>query len=338
MDKINAVITGIGAYVPDDILTNDDISQMVDTSDEWITTRVGVKERRILKDKNLGVSYMGIQAVKMLFEKTGIDPESVEGVICATSTGDHPFPSTASIIAFHTGCVNAFAFDMMVACSGFVFGLETASNYIRSGRYKRIVLIAGDKMTSITDYTDRTTCVLFGDGCGALLIEPTTEPLGVLDSILRTDGAGFPHLHMKAGGSVRRPSYETIDNREHFVFQEGRVVFKRAVSDIADVAAELIARNGMTNDDIDWIAPHQANLRIVDAAAQRIGMDINKIMINIQKYGNTSAASIPLCLWEWEDRLKKGDKVILTSFGAGFSWGANYVVWAYDGSKFKFPL
>ena len=327
------MITGIGAYVPDDILTNDDISKMVDTSDEWITTRVGVKERRILKDKNLGVSFMGIQALKMLFEKTGINPETIEGVICATSTGDYHFPSTASIIAYHTGCVNAFAFDMMVACSGFVFGLETASNYIRSGRYKRIVLVAGDKMTSITDYTDRTTCVLFGDGCGALLIEPTTESLGVLDSILRTDGSGFPHLHMKAGGSIRPASYETIDNREHYVFQDGRTVFKRAVSDIADVAAELISRNGMTNDDIDWIAPHQANLRIVDAAAQRIGMDINKIMINIQKYGNTSSASIPLCLWEWEDRLKKGDKVILTSFGAGFSWGANYVIWAYDGAK-----
>jgi len=330
MDKINAVITGIGAYVPDDVLTNDDIATMVDTSDEWITTRVGVKERRILKDKNLGVSYMGIQAANLLFEKTGVDPASIDGVLCATSTGDYHFPSTASIIAYHTGCVNAFAFDMLAACSGFVFGFETASNYIRSGRYKRILFVAGDKMTAITDYTDRTTCPLFGDGCGALLLEPTTEPLGLIDTILRTDGSGFPHLHMKAGGSVRPPSHETIDNREHYVFQEGRVVFKYAVSNMADVAAELIQRNGLTNDDIDWVAPHQANLRIVDAAAQRIGMDISKIMTNIQKYGNTSAASIPLCLWEWEDRLKKGDKLIFASFGAGFSWGANYLKWGYD--------
>ncbi len=330
MDKLNAVITGIGAYVPDDILTNEDISKMVDTSDEWITTRVGVKERRVLKGENLGMSFMAIRAVNQLFEKTGIDPESVEGIICATSTGDYHFPSTASIIAYQTGCVNAFAFDMLVACSGFVFGLETASNYIRSGRYKRIVFVAGDKMTAITDYTDRTTCVLFGDGCGALLLEPTTEPLGVIDTILRTDGSGFPHLHMKAGGSVRPASHETLNNREHFVYQEGRVVFKYAVSYMADVAVELMSRNGLTNDDIDWVVPHQANLRIVDAAAQRIGMDHNKIMANIQKYGNTSAASIPLCLWEWEDQLKKGDNLILASFGAGFCWGANYVRWGYN--------
>ena len=329
MNKINTVITGLGAYVPDDVLTNDDIAAMVDTSDEWITTRVGVKERRILKDKTLGVSYMGIQAVNRLFEKTGIDPMSVEGVICATSTGDYHFPNTASIIAYHTGCVNAFAFDMTAACSGFVFGLETVSNYIRSGRYKRILFVAGDKMTAITDYTDRTTCPLFGDACCALLLEPTTEPIGIIDTILRTDGSGFPHLHMKAGGSVRLPSYETIDNREHFVFQEGRVVFKRAVSELADVAVELIERHGMTKDDIDWYVPHQANLRIVEAAAKRLDVDFSKIMTNIQKYGNTSAASIPLCLWEWEDRLKKGDKLILVSFGAGFTWGANYLKWGY---------
>ena len=331
MDKLNAVITGIGAYVPDDILTNEDIARMVDTSDEWITTRVGIKERRILKDKNLGVSFMGIQAVNELFNKTDITPESVDGIVCATTTGDYHFPSTASIIAYRTGCINAFAFDMQAACAGFLYGLETACNYIRSGRYKRILLVAGDKMTAITDYTDRTTCPLFGDGCGALLLEPTTEPLGLIDTILRTDGSGLPYLHMKAGGSVRMPSYETIDNHEHFVFQEGRAVFKRAVTDMADVAMELVERNGLKKDDIHWIAPHQANLRIVEAVIKNLEGNINRVMINIQKYGNTSSATIPLCLWEWEGRLKKGDYVLFAAFGAGYTWGASLIKWGYDG-------
>jgi len=330
MDKLNAVITGISAYVPDDILTNDDIAKMVDTSDEWITTRVGIKERRILKDKTLGVSYMGIQAVNALFDKTGIAPESIDGIVCATSTGDYHFPSTASIIAFQTGCVNAFSFDIMAACTGFLYGLETACNYIRSGRYKRILLVAGDKMTAITDYTDRTTCPLFGDGCGALLIEPTSEPVGLIDTIMRTDGSGLPFLHMKAGGSVRMPSYETIDNHEHCVYQEGRAVFKRAVTDMANVAMELVERNGLQKDDVHWIAPHQANLRIVEAVIKNLGGDIDRVMINIQKYGNTSSATIPLCLWEWEDKLKKDDYILFAAFGAGYTWGASLVKWGYD--------
>ena len=330
MDKLNAVITGIGAYVPEDILTNEDISKMVDTSDEWIMTRVGIKERRILKDKSLGVSYMGIRAVNELFSKTSIAPESVDGIVCATSTGDYHFPSTASIIAYQTGCVNAFAFDVQAACAGFLYGLETACNYIRSGRYKRVLLVAGDKMTAITDYTDRTTCPLFGDGCGALLIEPTTEPVGLIDTILRTDGSGLPFLHMKAGGSVRMPSYETIDNREHFVYQEGRAVFKRAVTDMAHVAMELVERNGLQKKDIHWIAPHQANLRIVEAVIKNLEGDLDRVMINIQKYGNTSSATIPLCLWEWEERMKKGDYVLFAAFGSGYTWGASLMKWGYD--------
>ena len=333
MNKINAVITGIGGYVPEDVLTNEDISKMVDTTDEWIMTRVGIKERRILKDPTLGVSFMGIQAMNELFKKTGIDPESVDGIICATSTGDYHFPSTASIIAYQTGCKNAFAFDQQAACAGFVYGLETAANYIRSGRYKRIILVAGDKMTAITDYTDRTTCPLFGDACGALLLEPTEEPFGVLDTILKIDGSGLPYLHMKAGGAIRMPSYETIDNHEHYVYQEGKAVFKHAVSDMADVAEEIVARNGLTKDDITWIVPHQANMRIIDAAARRLEVDNSKVMINIQKYGNTSSGTIPICLWEWENQLKKGDNLILAAFGAGFTWGANYVKWGYDGAK-----
>ncbi|MDR0794910.1 MAG: ketoacyl-ACP synthase III [Tannerella sp.] len=330
---MNAVITGLEAYVPEDILTNEDISEMVDTTDEWITTRVGIKERRILKDKNLGVSFMGIQAVNKLFQKKGITPESIDGIVCATTTGDYHLPSTASIIAWQTGCINAFAFDMQAACAGFVYGLETACNFIRSGRYQRILLVAGDKMTSITDYTDRTTCPLFGDGCGVLLLEPTEEPYGLIDTILRSDGSGLPFLHMKAGGSVRIPSYETIDNREHYVYQEGKSVFKRAVTDMAHVAMELVERNGLKKEDIDWVVPHQANLRIVDAVINNLEGDINKVMINIQKYGNTSSATIPLCLWEWEDRLKKGDYLLTAAFGAGYTWGSNLLKWGYDGKQ-----
>jgi len=333
MNKLNAVITGIGAYVPDDVLTNDDICKLVDTTDEWIMSRVGIKERRVIEDKNLGMSFMAVRAVNQLIEKTGIDAESVEGLICATSTGDYPFPPTSSIIAHHTGCKNAFAFDVQGACAGFVYGLETASNFIRSGRYRRIIFVAGDKMTAITNYTDRSTCPLFGDGCGAVLLEATTEPFGVIDTILKTDGTGFPHLHMKAGGSARMPSYETVDNNEHCVYQEGKAVFKHAVSDMADVAVELVERNGLSNNDIHWIVPHQANMRIIEAAARRLNVDVSKVMINIQKYGNTSSGTIPLCLWEWENQLKKGDNLIMAAFGAGFTWGANYVKWGYDGAK-----
>ncbi|RRD79430.1 beta-ketoacyl-ACP synthase III [Tannerella forsythia] len=333
MDKINAVITGVDGYVPDDVLTNADLSKMVDTTDEWIMTRVGIKERRILKDPELGAAYMGAQAVGRLIRKKGIDPETIDGIICSTSTADYHFPSTASIIAYESGCKNAFAFDIQAACAGFVYALETASNFIRSGRYKRMLVVSSEKMSAITNYEDRTTCPLFGDGCGVALLEPTCEDYGVLDTILRTEGTGKSHLIMKAGGSVRMPSYETIDNREHFVYQEGQAVFKRAVTDMADVAEEIVKRNGLTKNDIHWIVPHQANLRIIDAAARRLGVDDSKVMVNIRKYGNTSSATIPLCLWEWEKNLKKGDNLVLAAFGAGWTWGANYVKWAYDGSE-----
>ena len=329
---INAVIKGIGGFVPEDKITNDDLAKIVDTNDEWITSRVGIKERRVLKGGK-AMSYMAIQAVNNLIAKTGIDPESVEGVICATSTGDYHFPPAASIISYQTGCRNAFAFDLQAACSGFIYLLETAANYIRSGRHKRIIAVAGDMMTSITNYTDRTTCPLFGDGCGAILLEPTTEPLGVIDSILRTDGSGMPFLHMKAGGSAKKPSYETVDNNEHTVYQDGKVVFKRAVTEMADTASEIVERNGLKKDNIDWIVPHQANLRIIDAAARRLEVPIEKVMVNIQHYGNTSSGSIPLCLWEWEPKLRKGDNLILAAFGAGFTWGATYLKWGYDGSN-----
>lgn len=333
MNKINAVITGVGGYVPEDVLTNDDISKMVDTTDEWILTRVGIKERRILRGEGMGTSFMGIKAVTQLIEKTGINPEEVEVVLCGTSTADHHFPTTASIIAHHTGCKNAMTFDVQGACSGFLYALETGSNYIRSGRYSKVIVVAGDKMTSITDYTDRTTCPLFGDACGAVLLEPTEEEIGVIDTILRTDGVGYSHLIMKSGGSAYPSSHDTVDNREHFVLQDGKYVFKYAVSYMADVAAEIVERNGLTNETVDWIVPHQANLRIIDATAKRLGVDTNKVMINIQKYGNTSAGTIPICLWEWEDRLKKGDNLILAAFGAGFTWGAIYLKWGYNGKK-----
>jgi 3-oxoacyl-[acyl-carrier-protein] synthase-3 len=331
--KINAVINAVAGFVPDDVLTNQDIAKLVDTNDEWIVSRVGINERRILKDPNVGMSFMAVNAVNLLLQKANLDPLSVDGLICATSTGDYPFPPTASIIAHQTNCKNAFAFDLQGACAGFVYGLETAANYIRSGRYKKIVFVAGDKMTAITNYNDRTTCPLFGDGCGAVLLEPTTEPIGLIDTILRSNGSGFPFLHMKAGGSANMPSHKTVDNNEHTVYQEGKAVFKRAVSDMADVAVEIVERNGLTKNDIDWIVPHQANLRIIEAAARRLEVSIDKVMVNIQKYGNTSSATIPLCLWEWENLLKKGDNLILAAFGAGFTWGANYIKWGYDAKK-----
>lgn len=333
MEKINAVITGIGGYVPEDVLTNDELCKMVDTTDEWIMTRVGIKERRILRGEGRGTSYMGIQAVKQLLEKTKVDPEEIEVIMVASTTPDYHFPMTASIIAYQTGCNNAFTFDMQGACAGFLYALETGSNYIRSGRYKKVIVVAGDKMTAITDYTDRTTCPLFGDGCGAVLLEPTTDEIGVMDTILRTNGIGLPHLIMKAGGSAYPPSYQTIDNHEHFVYQDGRTVFKYAVTSMADVAAEIAKRNNLSDQDIAWIVPHQANLRIIDATAKRLGVPMEKVMINIQKYGNTSAGTIPLCLWEWEKQLKKGDNLILATFGAGFTWGSVYLKWGYDGDK-----
>lgn len=333
MEKINAIITGIGGYVPEDKLTNEDISKLVDTSDEWITTRVGIKERRILKGEARGTSYMGIRAVNELLKKTDSDPEEIEAIIVSSSTADYRFPTTGSIIAFHTGCKNAMAFDMQAACPGFEYALEVGSTFISSGKYKKIIVVAGDKMTSITDYQDRLTCPLFGDGCGAVMLEPTTEEYGVLDSILKTDGSGLSHLILKAGGSVYPTTAETVEKREHFVYQDGRIVFKNAVIRMAESAAEIAERNHLTHDDIDWVVPHQANKRIIDACARRLGVDDKKVMCNIQKYGNTSAATIPLCLWEWEKKLKKGDNIILTAFGAGYTWGAIYLKWAYDGSE-----
>ncbi|MDR1980219.1 MAG: ketoacyl-ACP synthase III [Tannerellaceae bacterium] len=332
MDKINAIITGIGGYVPEDILTNEAISGMVDTTDEWIVTRVGIKERRVLKGEGMGLSFMGIRAVRQLLEKTGVNPEEVEAVICATTTPDYGFPTSASVIAHETGCTHALTMDLQGACAGFLYALETGANYIRSGRYSKIIVVSGDKMTAVTDYTDRTTCPLFGDGCGAVLLEPTTERLGVIDTLLRTDGTGISHLNMKGGGSAYPASHETVDKRMHYVYQDGQYVFKHAVTFMADASIEIVERNGLTREDIDWIVPHQANLRIIDATARRLGVK-DKVMINIQKYGNTSAGTIPLCLWEYEGRLKKGDDLILTAFGAGFTWGAIYLKWAYDGTK-----
>lgn len=333
MEKINAVITGIGAYVPEDLLTNEELSKIVDTNEEWIMTRVGIKERHVLKGEGRGTSYMGTRAVRQLLEKTHTDPLDIEVILCATTTPDYPFPTTASLIAYNTGMKNACTFDVQGACAGFLYALETGANYIRSGRYKKVVVVAGDKMTSITNYEDRSTCPLFGDACGAVLLEPTTEQVGVLDTFLRTDGVGFPNLHMAAGGSAYPASHETVDKRQHFVYQEGRVVFKYAVSYMADAAATIMGRNNLTKDDVAWFIPHQANWRIIDAVARRLDVPMEKVIINIERYGNTSAGTIPIAIWEWEKNLKKGDNLILAAFGAGFTWGALYLKWGYDGNR-----
>lgn len=335
MKELNAVITGISAYVPDYKLTNDEIATLVDTSDEWITTRVGIKERRILKGEAMGVSYMGEKAVADLLKKTNTTPEEVEVVIFATNTPDHIFPSAASMVAEACGIKNSFCFDMQVACSGFIFGLEVAANFIKSRRYKKVLLVSGDKMSSITNYADRNTSPLFGDAVGAVMLEPTEENFGVIDTLLRTDGQGYPYLQMKAGGSKYPASHDTVNNSEHAVYQEGKVVFKSAVSSMADVSEEIVKRNNLSLDEIDWVVPHQANMRIIAAVQNRLGIAQEKVMVNIHKYGNTSAGTIPLCLWEWEDKLKKGDNIILTAFGAGFSWGSVYLKWGYDGADAK---
>lgn len=327
---IKAAITGIGAWAPEDVITNEDIARLVDTSDEWIMSRVGIKERRVLKGEGRGTSVMGIKAVEELLEKTGVKPEEIEVVIFATTTPDYAFPSTAAIVAEGVGIKNAFCFDLQGACSGFIFALETGSNFIRSGSYKKVIVLGGDKMTAITDYQDRTTCALFGDTTGAVLLEPTSEDFGIKDTILHTDGIGIPHLHMKGGGSAYPASKETLEKRMHYVYQEGQAVFKHAVSKMADVSAEIMERNHLTNEDVAWFVPHQANLRIIDAAAKRMGLSSDKVMINIQKYGNSSAGTIPTCLHEWESKLKKGDNIILAAFGAGFTWGSVYLKWAYD--------
>jgi len=334
MAKINAVITGVGGYVPDYILTNDELSRMVDTSDEWIRTRVGIRERRILKEEGLGASYMARKACKQLLKKTGVDPDTVEALIISTTTPDYPFPSTASIVVGKLGLKNAFAFDMSCACCGFIYALDMASSMIQSGRYKRVIVCSAEKMSSIVDWTDRQTCVLFGDGAGAVMVEASEEEgVGLQDSMLLTDGKGLPFLHMKAGGSVCPASHFTIDNRLHYVYQEGRTVFRHAVTYMSDDVATVMERNGLTNDNLSWIVPHEANLRIIDAVAKRADLPQEKVMINIDHYGNTSSATIPLALWDNESKLKKGDNMIFTAFGAGFVHGALYFKWGYDGDK-----
>ncbi len=333
MSNIKAIITGVGAYVPEYILDNHELSRMVDTSDEWIMTRVGIKERRILKEKGEGASFMGEKAVKQLLEKTKTSVDEVDLLICATVTPDMPFPATANIIADKVGIKNAFHFDINAGCSGFVYTLITAAKFVESGQYKKVIVVGAEKMSAITDYTDRTTCPLFGDAGTAVMLEPGTEGLGIQDYIARSDGMGRQYLYMKGGGSCNPASHETVDQRQHFIFQEGQPVFKNAVSRMADVSAEIMERNNLSADDLSWLVPHQANLRIIDATAKRMGLDPAKVMINIERYGNTTSATIPLCLWEWEKQLKKGDNLILSAFGAGFTWGTIYLKWAYDGDK-----
>ncbi len=330
MNTMKAAITGIHAWVPEYILTNSELSRMVDTSDEWIMQRVGISERRILKGEGLGSSDLGHMAVKGLLEKTGTSPDEVDLLICATITPDMAFPATANIISDKAGIKNAFSFDLNAACSGFLFALQTGTSFVESGRYKKVIVVGADKMSSITDYTDRTTCPLFGDAAGAVLLEPATGDEGVIDHLFHTDGSGMKYLHMKAGGSVRPSSHETVDAREHFVYQEGQSVFKFAVVNMADVAAAIMERNNLKPEDIAWLVPHQANLRIIDATGKRMGLPPEKVMINIEKYGNTTAATIPLCLWENEKKLRKGDKLVLAAFGGGFTWGSMYIKWAYD--------
>lgn len=333
MKKITAAITGINAYVPDYILTNKELEKIVDTNDEWITSRTGIKERRILKGEGKGASILGINAVNGLLNKTNIKAVDVDLIICATATPDMLFPSTACIIANKVGASNAFAYDLMAACSGFLFALSTASKFIETGTYKKIIVVGADKMSSIVDYTDRATCIIFGDGAGAVMLEPSTEGNGIQDSILKSDGSGSEFLHMKAGGSALPASHETIEARKHFVFQEGQSVFKAAVTSMADVSEEIMKRNNLTSKDVAWLVPHQANQRIIDATARRMGVGNEKVMLNIERYGNTTNATIPLCLWEWEDKLKKGDNLILAAFGGGFTWGSIYLKWAYDSNK-----
>ena len=334
MDKINAIITGVGGYVPEYVLNNEELSRMVDTNDEWIMSRVGIKERRILNEEGLGTSYMARKAAKQLLQKTGVDPDTIDALIVATSSADYKFPSTASIVLGKLGLKNAFAFDYWGACCGFLFALDVAASMIQSGRYKKIIVIGADKMSSMVDYMDRQTCPLFGDGAAAVLLEATTEQnIGVMDSYLRADGKGLPFLHMKAGGSVCPPSHFTVDHRLHYLYQEGRTVFRYAVTSMSDDCALIAERNGLNKDNIRFVVPHQANIRIIEAVAKRLELTMDKVMVNIEHFGNTSAASIPLALWENESLLKKGDNLVLTAFGAGFVHGASYLKWAYDSSE-----
>lgn len=329
MSKINAAITGVHGYVPDYILTNAELETMVETSDEWITTRTGIKERRILKGEEQGVSVMGIEAVKGLLEKTNANPEDIELVIFATVTPDMPFPDTANLVAAATGMKNAFCYDISAACSGFLYALTTGAKFIESGSHKKVIVIGGDKMSSIVDYSDRTTCVIFGDGAGAVLLEATEDGNGVIDSLHRSDGSGAPYLHQKAGGSRYPATADTVAAGEHFAFQNGRPVFKAAVSGMSDVVTKVMKRNELVTDDIKWLVPHQANKRIIETVSRMADFPLERVMVNIHKFGNTTAGTLPLCLWDYEDQLKKGDNVILTAFGGGFTWGAIYLKWAY---------
>jgi 3-oxoacyl-[acyl-carrier-protein] synthase-3 len=333
MTKIRAAITGIEVFLPDYILTNDELSRMVDTSDEWIMQRIGIKERRILKEEGKATSDMGAWALEKLLKKTNTRPEDIELLICATITPDMMFPNTSNLIALKAGLVNAWTYDLLGACSGFIFALQTGATFIETGKYKKVVIVGADKMSSITDYTDRTTCPLFGDAGTAVLLEPTTDDTGVIDHIFHTDGIGGKHLYLKAGGSLKPASIETVNNKEHFVYQEGQAVFKFAVSKMADVSVEMMKKYNISPETLTYLVPHQANMRIIEAVARRMGIPREKVMVNIEKYGNTTAATIPLCLWEWENQLHKGDNLILAAFGGGFTWGSVYVKWAYNSEK-----
>ena len=330
-----AAITCVAGYLPEDKLTNQDLEKMVDTSDEWIRTRTGIEERRILKDPNKATSDMGAEAVKSLCEKSGLDPMDIDLIICATVTPDMLFPSTANLIGHKAGAKKAWGFDLSAACSGFLFALTTGAQFVENGTAKNVVVVGADKMSSIIDYTDRTTCVLFGDGAGAVLLQKDEGDCGIMDSLLHSDGAGGDFLCMPAGGSLRPASHDTVDAKQHFIFQDGQPVFKAAVTNMADVSYEVMQRNNLTADDVKWLVPHQANLRIIDATQRRTGLPAEKVMINIQKYGNTTAGTIPLCLFDWEDQLKRGDNIILAAFGGGFTWGSVYLKWAYDGQATK---
>lgn len=329
MGKIHAAITAVNGYVPPDVLTNEDLEKMVDTNDEWIMSRTGIKERRILKGEGLATSDMAVPAVEGLLKKRGISAEEIDLIIFCTVTPDMIFPATANILADKIGAKNAWGFDLQAACSGFLYGLSTGAQFIESGKHKKVLVVGGDKMSAIVDYTDRSTCILFGDGCGAVLLEPNNEGLGVIDSLLKSDGSGRNYLDMKAGGSLNPASHETVDAKLHYISQEGQAVFKFAVTNMADVAAEIMQRNDLTGDDVAYLVPHQANKRIINATANRMGVGAEKVMINIQKYGNTTNATIPLCLWDWENQLKKDDILILAAFGGGFTWGSIYLKWAY---------
>lgn len=330
MTKVTAAITAVAGYVPDYILTNQELEKLVPTTSEWIETRTGIKERRILKGEGLGTSDMCVKAINLLLQKRGITALDIDMIIVGTVTPDFVFPSTSNVICDKIGATNAWGFDLSAACSGFVYGLTTGAQFIETGKYKKVVVVGADKMSAILDYTDRSTCIIFGDGAGAVLLEPNTEGLGIQDSILKADGSGRQYLHQKAGGSVKPPSHETVDAREHFVYQDGQPVFKRAVVGMAEVSADIMARNNLKSEDVAWLVPHQANKRIIDATAERMGLSSDKVMLNIQKYGNTTGGTIPLCLWDYESQLKKGDNIIISTFGAGFTWGSIYLKWAYN--------